>query len=255
MLKRIITCLCLVFIMSGCGNDNPSNPPEPFTCGEHTGLGIPSEADQLLYREGYTAGYDYEKKVASWVAYCITAENVNKVFERSNNFQPDLEIPENHRAELSDYKNSGYDRGHLTPNATVDFSQNSMEESFLLSNMASQLAGFNRAGWKGLEEEVRDWANEREGLYVVTGTLFEGEYQTIGENKIGVPTHFYKIIYDPVEKAALAFLIPHENFSKTNLSDFITSVDVVEKKTGLDFLNLLEDEVEEKVESEVGKMW
>ncbi len=65
----------------------------------------------------------------------LTPASVNKKFKRSNKFKEDTEIPVQHRATLSDYKGSGYDRGHMAASATVDSSYNAMMESFLLSNL------------------------------------------------------------------------------------------------------------------------
>jgi hypothetical protein len=33
---------------------------------------------------------------------------------------------------------------------------------------------------------------------------------TIGVNKVGVPKHLYKIVYDPNKKEAIAFLMPNK---------------------------------------------
>ena len=46
-------------------------------------------------------------------------------------------------AELSDYRNSGYDRGHLAPAADMKNSSISMSESFLFSNISPQDPSFN----------------------------------------------------------------------------------------------------------------
>ena len=142
----------------------------------------------------------------------------------------------------------------MAPSATVDTSKEAMEESFLLSNITPQTAKFNRKGWRVLELLVRDWANERGELYVVTGILFEGKSKTIG-NGVHVPSHFYKVIYDTGSQEMLAFIIPHEDFSKKKLSDFIMSVDEVEKRSGLDFNPDLDNVLEKRLEGEVSGLW
>lgn len=144
-----------------------------WECNGHVAFGLPRSVDQLLCHEGYAVGYDSEKKVPSWVAYHITKENVEKKYKRSNRFKEDAEIVEAHRATLRDYKGSGYDRGHMAPAATIDFSKSSMQESFLMTNMTPQLPGLNRQGWRYLEASVRDWVADRGDLYVVTGVLFD----------------------------------------------------------------------------------
>ncbi len=151
-------------------------------------------------------------------------------------------------------KDQGYDRGHMAASATVDSSYNAMMESFLLSNMTPQLPGLNRQGWRYLESYIREWTNERGKLYVVTGAMFIGEHGVIGHG-VHVPTHFYKVVYDPVGQDAIAFLVPHRAISKGELPVFIVSVDEVERQTRLDFNNLLDDTIENDIEDDVEEMW
>ncbi len=229
-------------------------PSSQFYCNGHVAFGIPSPEDQLLCREGYAVGYDYDKKIPAWVAYRLTPASVNQKFERSNKFKEDTDIPPEYRSTLSDYRGSGYDRGHMVASATVDSSHNAMMESFLLSNITPQLPGLNRQGWRYLESYIRDWTNERTRLYVVTGVLFEGDHPVIG-NGVHVPTHFYKVVYDAVSQDAIAFIIPHEKISKADLPGFIVSVDEVEMRSGLDFNNLLDNAIEDDIEDDVEDMW
>jgi len=232
----------------------PVKPADSFNCNTHVAYGIPGPEEQLLCREGYAVGYDYDRKVPSWVAYHLTPDSVNKKFKRSNKFKEDKEIPAQNRSTLSDYKGSGYDRGHMAASATVDSSYNAMMESFLLSNMTPQLPGFNRQGWRHLESYIREWTNERGELYVVTGAMFVGDHGIIG-NGVHVPTHLYKVVYDSISQDAIAFIVPHRAISKGDLPAFIVSVDEVERRTGLDFNNLLDDEIEDDIEDDVEAMW
>ena len=232
----------------------PTVSPGSYHCNGHVAYGIPGPEDQLLCREGYTVGYDYDRKVPTWVAYRLTPDSVNKKFKRSNKFKTDTEIPVKYRSTLSDYKGSGYDRGHMAASATVDSSYNAMMESFLLSNMTPQLPGLNRQGWRYLEQYIREWTNERGEMYVVTGVLFEGEHGVIG-NGVHVPTHFYKVVFDSVGMDAIAFIVPHRPISKGELPGFIVSVDEVERLTGLDFNSLLDDTVGDDMEDDVESMW
>lgn len=229
-------------------------PSDSFRCNGHVAYGIPGPEDQLLCREGYAVGYDYDRKIPSWVAYRLTPDSVNKKFKRSNKFKADTEIPVQYRSKLTDYKGSGYDRGHMAASATVDFSYKAMMESFLLSNMTPQLPGLNRQGWRYLEQYIREWTNERGELYVVTGVIFKVNYTVIG-NGVHVPTHYYKIVFDSAGLDAIAFLVPHRAISKGDLSAFIVSVDGVERLTGLDFNRLLDDAVEDDIEDDVERMW
>ncbi len=225
------------------------------TCGQHLEKGLPSGAvDQVLCRTGYAVGYNYQTKNADWVAYHITKESVNAQFKRSNRFKADAELPQYAQSTLADYSKSGYDRGHLAPSATMDFTQNSMLESFLMSNMSPQLPGFNRNGWRILEEHVRDLANEYNELYVVTGPIYNGNESSIGDGVV-IPSAFYKVVLDPYYNDAIAFIVPHRAVSSSEIPSFVTTVDEVERQTNLDFFSLTPDSAEEGMESTFWEMW
>ena len=49
--------------------------------------------------------------------------------------------------------------------------------------------------------------------------------------------------------------MPHGTISKSDLPGFIVSVDEVERRTGFDFNNLLDDAIENDIEDDLEKMW
>jgi hypothetical protein len=136
-------------------------------------------------------------------------------------------------------------------------SQRVMDESFLLSNIAPQVGvGFNRDIWALLEDAVRDWTRNRGTLTVITGPVFAAEdgdveYRVVGENEVAVPTAFFKIVVDAERKEALAFEMPNEPLFGREIEEFLVSIDRLEARTGLDFLNELPDADEEGLEAAV----
>lgn len=134
----------------------------------------------------------------------------------------------------------------------MKWSQRAMSESFLLSNMAPQKgAGFNRGIWRSLETKIRKWTKARGELYVVTGPIYKSTAKKIGQNKVTVPTHFYKVVFDPVKVEAIAFILPNKKNKSKDLHKFIVSVDKVESDTGLDFLSNLNSNIEKITERKV----
>ena len=205
--------------------------------------------EQIIEHEGYSLLYSEEHEQPYWVAYLLTAEELSGNVNRTDNFRSDNSI-QTSSASLSDYRGSGYDRGHLAPAADMEWSTEAMKDSFYLSNMSPQLPGFNRGIWKKLEEWIRDEAVDNSEIYVVTGpVLTDRPYQTIGENEVAVPNYYYKVLLDYTEPdlKAIGFLLPNES-SKQPLSDYAVSVDEVEDLTGLDFFYLLDDTVEAQLE-------
>jgi endonuclease G, mitochondrial len=226
---------------------------------EHIIYGLPGTRETILYRKGYVLAHDNKKKVASWVSYHLTDAYLVQAVPRSNDFRPDLDLPKGQRSELVDYRRSGYDRGHLCPAEDMRRERQTESETFLLSNMAPQVGvGFNRGLWMRLESKVRQWAKKRHNIYVITGPIYaEKDYRTIGPDKVAVPTRFYKIIVARAGSSidAIAFIMPNKNLGATPIKNYISTIDEVEKETGLDFLRELTAEVQAKLEARKAEMW
>ena len=210
-----------------------------------------SPQSQMITHTGYTLSFNPHYRVADWVAYELTAEKTVPVVKRNNHFITDP-LVSSVSSSNSDYKSSGYDRGHLAPAADMCYSTQTMEESFYLSNMAPQDKSFNRGIWKKLEEQVRQWALDNKAVYVVTGTVLTEGLPTIGENKITVPAYFYKIILDYTEPGikAIGFLMPNTG-SQEPLQRYIVTIDSVESVTGIDFFYQLPKDQQQIIESTV----
>ena len=132
------------------------------------------------------------------------------------------------------------------------FSDQTMEESFYLSNMSPQEPSFNRGIWAKLEGQVRQWAIDDKAVYVVTGTVLTKGLPTIGSDRITVPRYFYKVILDYTEPEikGIGFIMPNEG-SQEPLQHFAVTIDSVEKVTGTDFFYQLPDDQESVIESTI----
>ena len=214
-------------------------------------LPSPIEGEQLIRHTGYTLSYNEEHELPSYVAYELTRAEVLGGGEREDSFKEDKAVRTG-SAELSDYRGSGYDRGHMAPAADFKWSAEAMSDTFFLSNMAPQDPSFNRGIWADLEAVVRTMAYDNGSVYVVTGpVLTDGPYKTIGKNEVSVPKRFYKVVLDYTEPEikAIGFVLPNEG-SDRSLQSYAVSVDEVERITGLDFYPRLPDDEEERIEEE-----
>ena len=121
-----------------------------------------------------------------------------------------------------------------------------------MSNMSPQAPMFNRGIWKHLETWVRNRALEETNIFVITGPIVSSNdvYNTMGRNRVVVPSCFYKVVFDetPPQKM-IAFVMPNKGSDK-GISYYATSVDEVERISGLDFFDALPDKVEEELERE-----
>lgn len=167
--------------------------------------------DDVIAHFAFTLSYNEEHEQANWVAYELTEEETDAKYKRTDKFIPDLSVKTG-TANDTDYRGSGYDRGHLVPAGDMAWSSTASRESFYYCNISPQVPSFNRGIWKKLEGLVREWAKEEKSVFVVTGPVLENNLPTIGPDKVSVPRYFYKAILDynePVIKG-IGFIIPNK---------------------------------------------
>ena len=211
---------------------------------------LPTNNGELVHHAYYFLSYSEQHEQAEWVFYEIKKERILGLVSRTDDFRSDNSVSTN-SATLSDYKGSGYDRGHLAPAHDFSFNKDAMSESFYMSNMSPQNPSFNRGVWGNLEKLVRRWGSNS-SVYVVTGPILSSCSSYIGSNKVCVPEYYYKVIYDPSEKKMIALILPNRKGNQ-DLDYYVCTVDNLEKRTNIDFFPGLEDKLEKKLESKAHK--
>ena len=206
-------------------------------------------SNQIINHDYYTLEYSEEAEQASWVAYTLTKDQLTETNLSRPYFEIDPAVKTG-AAHWRNYKNSGYDRGHLCPAGDRRFNTQAYNETFLTSNISPQLQEFNGGVWNRLENQVRDWARRYGELTIITGGLLKDPVDKIGEEEVYVPSAFYKILIrkDASGFTALAFLIPHSE-SDQDLKAFVVTIDAIEELTELDFFPQLDDATEAQLEA------
>ncbi len=220
------------------------------------GLEIPTSKANvpslLLYREGYTTSYNVDTRTPNWVAWHLTANHTNGPAKRKGIiFQADEDIPAP-RVDTYDYMRSGYDRGHMCPAGDNHWSQKAMEQSFLMTNICPQVPALNSGLWNTIEKQCRTWAQVYGDIYIVCGPIyFNQKHKTIGKNKIQVPEAFFKVVLRlKDEPKAIGFICRNASAKGRKKTDYVNSVDEVERITGMDFFSQLPDDIEQQIEGQ-----
>ncbi len=221
---------------------------------------------QLLNKQFFIICHNENWKISYWVGYYLSKENLRGDTRRTNDFRPDPELETGKRAELTDYRNSGYDRGHMAPAAAFKRSRQAMSTTFSLSNMAPQTSSLNQRIWRLLEEDVRNLANDFGEIWVFTGNLFldANENSTepstfIGSNRVAVPSHCFKAILLRTTQGnwnMYGFIMPNQRGSiPGEVEDYLEAIDEIEAKSGIDFFAEMPDLVENRLESQEAESW
>ena len=178
-----------------------------------------------------------------WSAENLRADRLEAAegLKRDNAFHAEPRLPRSQRAELDDYARSGYDRGHMAPNGNMP-DRRAQRESFSLANMVPQDGEHNRRIWAPIEGAVRKMAKKEGQLYVITGPAFLGtNLRKVGN--VLVPTHLYKVVYSPRQKAAAAWFT--ENRARAPIQ--VIPVAELERIVGITFLPTLTQQQKERM--------
>lgn len=216
-------------------------------------VGIPSVEKRY---EGFLVNFNPENKTPNYVVWILQGEETSGTSSRSNKFWTDNDVEG--CPTTKDYTKSGFDRGHMCPAGEQKWSETAMHDSFVMTNICPQKHELNSGAWKTLEEKERLWACRDKALVIAAGPIYDPEsHETIGGSSVRVPSAFFKVLLAPFAQPvrAIGFVYPNMR-CPGNMSNYATTVDEVEKITGLDFFSALPDEIEERVESSASfKEW
>lgn len=220
--------------------------------------------EKLIEHKALYLVYDEIHEQAKWVAHKISTNIIEGTQGRSNDFREDTLINSGSAQEKDyfikttntngsfSYDGFGFDRGHLAPSADFRWSKAALSESYFYSNMSPQLPEFNRECWAKLENSLRNYVIENnQSLLVVTGPVLSNDLKKIERsvNNVSIPNYFFKAVLDINNEKSVAYLFPHKK-NEYPIDYYAISIDSLEKITGLDFFNNLEDTLENKIEKQ-----
>lgn len=178
-MKKFLSCLFLIFSISLFANDYVSV----------------KEANNYEYHNHtyYESWYDIEKKNPAFVIWDLTNDWIIEVEQSSvrpsAHFQRCLSAP----AASQNYRKSGYDQGHMCPNADMDIDEESALLTFRACNICPQTPELNRGVWKAWEDKGHKFAKKFGLVTIIAGPIYDNTDKKIGKDKIVVPTRFFKI--------------------------------------------------------------
>lgn len=248
----------------------------PYTPDVHLALGNPSGAaadlgqpnNYLMEKPEFALSYNRDAGGPNWVSWHLSDEWVGTL-QRVDTFRPDPAVPaEWYRVLHTDYANSGFDRGHMTPNADRDKETSTPinQATFLMTNMVAQSPDNNRGPWADFESYLRTLLPANE-VYIVAGpagsggTGSSGFATTIANGRVAVPASTWKVALvlpkgtndlSRVTAATrtIAINIPNvQGILSVDWHNYLTTVDAVEGLTGYDFFSNLPDAVENSIEA------
>lgn len=151
---------------------------------------------------------------------------------RYNQFYEEARLPSRFRSLLSDYRHSGFDRGHMYPSGDSADDETAVQ-SMSMANMVPQAPDLNRGVWNKIEQDVRRYVERNGGpVYVLTGPFFADKPPQVIGRGVAIPTHVWKLVHDAAQKRSWVYWIENRNEAR---KPEIIDVQALETRTGLRF--------------------
>lgn len=213
-------------------------------------------------RVNFAVEWDCDKKSQRWSCYQMHSGYTGEYSRVVDGYLEDSRIDADYRWDQDYIRGSGFQHGHICPNADRKYSYEANYQTFYMTNMQPQYSSFNGYSgsneglWLRLENKVRDWTPKNAGdtLYVCKGGTIDSEEQILTriQGKMIVPKYFFVALLRKVSSnyQAIGFYMEHKNQWGTNdnLADYAVSIDELEELTGIDFFCNLPDDTEDHVE-------
>jgi DNA/RNA endonuclease G, NUC1 len=238
MLKKSFIALSFFASMSAFAN---TQCPEFFVNGAEP---LVSQANPIpLCFHEFAVAESVKYKTPIYSAEHLTYEQIEAGghISRKDAFHAENRLPDVAKALPTDYKRSGYDRGHMTPSRDASSAQTQWE-TFSMANMIPQAPDNNRKIWAGIEAAVRNIATSEGEVYVVTGPIYNQNPKFLN-NRIAVPGKIFKAVYIPKTQQAAAYLT-----NNNSSQDFaVISIAQLQTMTGFDPFPALPTQIKQQV--------
>lgn len=257
-MNRYFSYLLLVFALTvGCiparPNGSPGKQQKPIGASL---LELPAvrQGEVITVHIGYTTSFNSTLMIPNWVAYELTAEELQGTVKRPSNspFRYDPAYS-GKQPDRYDYSRSGWDKGHLAPCADMKWSEQAMLESFFFTNICPQNHDFNEKEWQKLEDKARSIARKKGSIFIVCGPIVTtNQYGRLGQNQVAIPDYFFKAFLYKDESGfhSIAYVMPNQ-YTGRPVNDFAITVNELEQLLDIDLFTRLNDKIEEEVENQM----
>ena len=240
---RSLVIALILALLASCALAAPTACPQHYWGGQAPNFlneKISQKTQEVCYSEYGLIHSGITRTPLISAEHLTRAELIKEHPPRLDAFHPDPHLKPADRAELEDYVHTGYDRGHMAPSGDMP-DEKSQHESFSLANMVPQNPRNNQILWKAIEAATRDLAISSGELYVITGPIFYGAELKRLNNRVLVPTHLFKAIYNPKQNQAAAYLV--ENTKGMRYA--VIPIAELERLTGIAVFPALPDELKQ----------
>ena len=214
-------------------------------------------------RVNFAVEWDCDKKSQRWSCYQMHSGYTGQYSRVVDGYLEDSRIDAAYRWEQDYIYGSGFQHGHICPNADRKYSYDANYQTFYMTNMQPQyhkFNGFDKSGsdqreglWVRMENWLRDITptNTTDTLYVCKGGTIDRKKDIIErlQGKLIVPRYFFValLMKNSMGYKAIGLWFEQDGndwHDDEPLSNFAVTIDKLEELTGIDFFCNLPDDIE-----------
>jgi endonuclease G len=183
--------------------------------------------------DGFSLSVDCSQRAAVRFQYNAQYDTGNNSRDEWN-FAFDNLVPEECQQTSTFPYGKNYDRGHLVPANHLDYSRQSVKDSFYMTNILPQAANMNRGAWLATEEIIECY-RDIDDLVVIGGVIFGNNTKDdyfVKSHGVKTPDSFWKVIIRSGGDA-IAWNVPNTSAAiRSKLDSYLVTVAQIEKLTG-----------------------
>ena len=236
MKKSVIIC-CLAFLLGRLSAQN-LDITNPVTEGKKT---------YLIENSAYTLGFTGNYGIPSWSLYKFMLGMAHGTAVTKEEWKSDSRV-KNYKLFAKDVSNAGtnLEPVQLFPKEHARYDSEAMESTFLTSNIVFMSRQLHEYVWDRITESFEEAAQKNGTIYIFSGPVFDKnplKIKWILNNKVAVPTHFYRIaVYNEDGHTVckcyrFANRIPTDYERNCDLEEFAYNIYQLEDDTGIDFFS------------------
>jgi len=254
----------------------PGTAPTTAIYRNHVEFGTPGgvpAGEIVLNKAQYVSGYNPARGGPDWVSWNLNASQFGGV-PRCNCFTADATLPNDvyHVVDF-DYRNGGYDRGHMVQSESRTTTDQENATTFLLTNILPQGAENNQGPWSKFENYLNDLVRlSGKEIYVVAGGEYAANPGTLkNEGKVAIPDYTWKVavimdagegladVHSAADLQVIAIKMPNltdpaaaatsVGIRNNPWEQYQVTVNQIELETGYDLLSALPNQIEVLVEA------
>jgi DNA/RNA endonuclease G (NUC1)/PKD repeat protein len=226
----------------------------------------------VLTKPQYVLSYNSVRGGPNWVSWNLNASHFGAA-PRCDCFTADQSLPAGYYKVVDfDYRDGGYDRGHMVQSEPRTTTDQENATTFLLTNILPQAANNNQGPWALFENYLNDLARlSSKEIYIVNGGEYDASPGTLkNEGKVQIPAFTWKVavvmnagqgltnVTSATSLEVIAVRMPNlttpgvpgsaAGIRNNPWQGYQTTVNAIEAAIGYDLLSNLPDRLEQSIE-------